>query len=113
VIETVQIHIGKELTGQIANGNGTTPLQRRKEIRILREILHNRFLRIAMIQNRLDEPAHTIIGDFPAQHAIENVVIDAWKVFVDVALQHILVLAAKLCETINCPMRSFADPTGV
>jgi hypothetical protein len=113
VIEAVQINIGKELTGQIANGYTATSVQRNKEVHILRKILDNRFLRIAMIQNCFDEPAYAIIGNLPTQHVIEDIVVDTREVFENVTLEHIFVLAAKLGETINRPVCSLANSASV
>ena len=55
MIETVQIKIGQELAGEITDRNAFAPGCGRKKI-VSRKITAHRFLLIAGIDDRIDQP---------------------------------------------------------
>lgn len=112
VIEAVEIDIGEELAGEVADGKALATGRGREQI-IAREIVQYLWLEIAGVDNLPHEPAGTPVPDRSAEDHTQDVMVDAGKVLRNVSLEDIAVLSAEPRETLYGGMRAFPLPTGI
>lgn len=112
MIEGIQINVGEELAGQIADGQAAPALKRQEQI-IAGEIPVGFCLRIAAVNDFVNQPQGFTVGDHPANFALENLVVDAGEVLAQVAFQNVLRLPHELLQTPNGGMSAFAHAIGV
>lgn len=70
-------------------------------------------MRIAAIDNLLDEPQRFCIRNDPSNFSFQNCMINARKVLAQIDFQNTLGLLHKLLQTANGGVRAFADLIGV
>ena len=112
VVQAVQIQIGEELAGQVANWQAAPTFERGEQI-VAGIVKIHRLLRIGTIDDAVRQPQRALTGDSTAQIRLENLMIDGWKVAVDVATQHPPIAVAEPFVTHNRPVGPFALTIGV
>jgi hypothetical protein len=79
MIEPVQVHIGEKLARLISQRQPAPAFRQRPQI-IPREERQRRLLRVAVVNDPLDQPQRVGVLDFSAQQCLENLVVDGrWK----------------------------------
>src|SRR5262249_255255 len=102
VVEGVEIDIGPELTGQVANGQATLA-QHGKQI-VTGEIDHVIDLAqhtATALQDAVNEPEYLAVSDLSCQDATQDNMIDTGEKLAQVTLQHIGVLARQVLHTLE------------
>ena len=79
MIEPVQIDIGEELTGEVADRDTAPALQGSEQV-IARKIQVDRFLGIGRINDAVNEVQGLVAGDPPADVVLEDLVVDRRKI---------------------------------
>ena len=69
MIQRTEVIVAKELTGQIANWQPSSPLIGAKQI-ILGKISQMFFLRIAVVDDFVNQPQRSLTGNFSAQQLL-------------------------------------------
>ena len=85
MIESVEVDIGKELAGEITVGESSATHGWGNQS-IAREIVDDGFLLIAAVDNGLDQPEGVSTFELATNQIFEDVKINRWKIFADVAL---------------------------
>lgn len=112
MVEGIEINIGEELAGQISNRQAAPALQRRKQI-IAGEVPVDFQLRVAAVDDSVDEPQRFGVADDAANFVFQNFVIDAGKIMAEVAFKNISRAVHELLQSANGGVRAFADAIGI
>ena len=88
MIQPVEIKVGEELAGQIAERQAAPALQRREQI-IAGIVDMHRLLRIRAVDDRVDQPERALASDAAAEVLLEDRVVDRREVAEDVAAQDV------------------------
>lgn len=112
MIQRIQIHVGKELTGLIANRQPLGPQDRREQI-VAWKIggPHGEFLMTG--QNGLNEPQHLIIPNSSLDRSEQEMMVDAGKIVRKITFQDVTVPSREGRGPFNRGMRPFSLSTGV
>lgn len=112
VIEAVEVDVGEELAGKVADGEATFVVGGGEEV-VAGEVFDARFLVVAVVDDRVEQPKGGFTFDFSAEQLFENVVIDAGEVFANVALEDVAVGACPVGELMEGFVGTEADSIGV
>lgn len=88
MVEPVQIHVGKKLTGQVADGNAPPPDQRTEQV-ITLEMPTHELLLITRRNNQPHQPEHLRVLDLTFEKCDQDLMVDAGKVFRNIAFEDI------------------------
>ena len=94
VVEAVEIDIGEELAGEVADGQALAAGCGREQI-VAGEIVQHWRLGIAGVDNLSHEPAGTPVADRSAEDGEQDVVIDAGEILRQVSLEDVAVFPAE------------------
>jgi hypothetical protein len=112
MIESVEINIREKLAGQIANWQAAPALRRREKI-VVGEVPIELDLRVAAVDNLVDQPQSFGVRDDAANELFQNLVIDAGKILAQVNFQNVLCLLHELLQPPNGGVSSFAHAVGI
>ncbi|MFY9270867.1 MAG: hypothetical protein WAO55_14080 [Candidatus Manganitrophaceae bacterium] len=112
MVKITQINIGEELAGEVSNRDSSSPLERLEEI-VLLKIIEDLVLRIAVVDNGLNQPEGVRTFDFPPYLFKKAFMIDGGKIFFDIAFQDEFFLPRKRRQSRHGLVCSFSRPTGV
>jgi hypothetical protein len=73
VIERVEVDVGEELAGLIADGDAASPLAGRKKV-VAGEARQEFFLRIAVVDDLTDQPQHVRVFDLASHQRFQDFV---------------------------------------
>lgn len=111
VILTRQIPIGEPLAGQVSDGQSSSASMRLEQV-VAGEVLHHRLLLVAAIHDQVHEPKDLPILDQSPEQGLENLVVDAWEVLANVALDEVAVAAHQRLEPIGGGVYALVLATG-
>ncbi len=112
VIESVQIDIGEELAGEVADRDAASSLERRKQV-IAGIIKVDRLLRVGRINDYVNQIQGPLAGDPPSDVTLQDLVIDRRKIPEDVTAQHVAEPVAILLIAYYRPMCSLSLAIGI
>ncbi len=87
VVKAVKKDIGKELTGEVPDGNPVPPLDWCQEV-ITWKPLADGFLGIAGIDDSVQNGEHRLVGHHAPKLLLEGLMVDGWEELLHVPLEH-------------------------
>ena len=99
VIERIEIHVGEELTGLVADGDASASFAVCEQI-IAGKVMLDFFLWITAVDDASRQPQHVRVFDLAGDLLFEDVVIHRRKEFTDVGLEHITKATGELLASI-------------
>lgn len=109
MIEGVEVDVGQKLAGQIADGKSFGSLYRGQQV-IAGEIVENGFLRVAAVNDGIDQPQGIGAFNFAKHDGFEDRSINTRKIFTDIALQDIAAGSGIFGELSQGAMGSVPSP---
>ena len=107
VIKSVEVYVGKELTGQIADRNAASSFQGRKHF-IAREMNVDRFLRIGSVNNAVHQIQGSGACDASTNVLFENFVNNRGEISINATAKHITKSIPKLLISCHRAVRALA-----
>ena len=111
MVETIQVDVGEELTGQVADGQPSPPLIRTEQV-VPSKVEVHRLLRVGAVDDAVRQCQSTRTGNATTQITLQDFMVDSGEVAVDVATQHGSEPVTKRLVTGDGAMRSLADAVG-
>ena len=112
VIERVEVDVGEELAGLVADGDASPPFAGREQV-VAGEIVQDFFLRVAVVDDLADQPQHVRVFDLAGHEFLEDFVVQRREELLDVGLEDVAETAGELLAAIHGGVRAFALATGV
>ena len=100
--ETVEVKVAKELAGEVAQGQAAPPFGCGEQI-VARKQNVDGFLRIAAVDNHVQQCQSARAGEAATQVLFENGVVDGGEVAINIAAQHITITVAVVATARCCP----------
>ena len=94
MVERVEIEIGEELAGEIADRQTTPPLIGREQI-IARKMEIDRLLLVRAIDDCIEEPERPLAADATAEGNLQDCVVDGGEITIHIAAEHMAVAVPK------------------
>ena len=95
VIEAVEVEVGKELAGEVADGQAAPPFEGGEQV-VAGEVEVDGLLRVRAVDDPVGEVEGALAGEAAAKVALEDGVVDGGEVAVDVAAQNVTEAVAEL-----------------
>ena len=112
VVQSIQVQIGEELAGEVADRQPAAAFERREQI-VAGIVDQHGLLPIAAVDDAVGQCQGVFAGEAAAQVRFEDGVVDGREVAVDVAAQHMGMTVAEALVTGHGAVRAFADAVGV
>ena len=112
VIERVEVDVGEELAGLVADGDAPPPFAGREQV-VAGELVQDFFLRVAVVDDLADQPQHVRVFDLAGHQFLEDFVVQRREELLDVGLQDVAETAGELLAAVHGGVRAFALATGV
>lgn len=87
MVASVEIEIGEDLAGEVADREAAPPLEGREQV-LAGEMQIDRLLRVGAINDQIHQPQHAFASDAVAEFGLQAVMIDGREIAEDVAAQH-------------------------
>ena len=100
VVQRVEVDIGEELAGLVAQRQSPAPLGGREQV-VAGEPHQHRLLRIAVVDDEPDQLEHMRVLDLASDQPFEDLMVDGGEEFPDIGLQDIPVTTGKLLAAIH------------
>jgi hypothetical protein len=112
VVERSEIEIRKELARQIAYREPFAAREGRQKV-IPAKVVTDMLLLVAGVDDSVDEPQSTGVGNPPADHCLEDRMIDRGKILSDIALEDIGVTAQEPLKASDGAVCSLTDTVSI
>ena len=95
VVEAIEIEVGEELAGEVADGQAAPPFEGGEQV-VAGEVEVDGLLRVRAVDDPVGEVEGALAGEAAAKVALEDGVVDGGEVAVDVAAQNVTEAVAEL-----------------
>ena len=112
VVQAVEVDVGEELAGQVADGQAAPALERGEQV-VARKVERHRLLGVGAVDDPVRQRQGAGADDAPAQVALEDFMVDGGEVAVDVAAQDMAETVAEPLVAGDGPVRALAGAVGV
>ena len=112
MVEVVEVDVGEELAGLIAQRQTAAALGRAEQV-VADIPLADVFLRVGVVDDTGGQLQNAPVLDLAVEPSLEELMVNTREVFLDVALQHIAMAAGEGSEAVHGGMSAFALATGV
>ena len=108
MVKAVEIEIGEELAGEVADGQPSGLFQGRKQV-----VAHKPVHLLATVNDEIQEPEGLRAFEVPTSDGLENLMVNGREVFADVALEDVAAGAGKAGEALEGSVGAVAAAVGV
>jgi hypothetical protein len=112
MIEAIEVDVGEELAGQVADRQPPPAAIGLEEI-VARIVEVDRFLGVRAIDDGVEQPQRRRTTEAPAKVGLQDLVVDGREVAIDVAPQDMAVAIAEALVPRHSTVGAFADPVGI